>query len=52
MQRAAVERLGATLERISSDGNRMATVVSLAAKNARKIERALVEARRLELVKE
>ncbi len=50
VQRAAVERLGATLERISSDGNRMATVVPLAAKNARKNKRSLVEARRLELL--
>ena len=50
VQRAAVERLGATLERISSDGNRMATVVPLAAKNARENRRSLVEARRLELL--
>jgi len=50
VQRAAVERLGATLERISADGNRMATVTPIAKKNARKSERSLVEARRLELL--
>jgi integrase len=50
VQRAAVERLGATLERIASKGNRMATVVPLATKNARKNRRSLVEARRLELL--
>ena len=50
VQRAAVERLGATLERISADGNRMATVTPIAAKNARKNERSMVEARRLELL--
>jgi hypothetical protein len=50
VQRAAVERLGATLERISADGNRMATVTPIVAKNARKNERSMVEARRLELL--
>jgi integrase len=50
VQRAAIERLSATLERISADGNRMATVTPIAAKNARKSERSLVEARRLELL--
>jgi integrase len=50
VQRAAVERLGATLERISADGNRMATVTPLTAKNAHKSERSMVEARRLELL--
>jgi hypothetical protein len=32
-----------------ADGNRMATVTPMTAKNARKNERSLVEARRLEL---
>ena len=50
VQRAAVERLGARLESISANGNRMATVAPLAVKNARKNERSLVEARRLELL--
>jgi integrase len=50
VQRAAVDRLGATLERISAQGNRMATVTPIATKNARKNERSLVEARRLELL--
>ncbi len=50
VQRAAVERLGAKLERISTEGNRMATVTSLTKENARKNERSLVEARRLELL--
>jgi hypothetical protein len=46
----AVEHLGARMERISAEGNQMATVVPLAAKNARKNRRSLVEARRLELL--
>jgi integrase len=50
VQRAAVEQLGATLERISTDGNRMATVTPMKKKNARKNERSMVEARRLELL--
>ena len=33
-----------------AEGNRMATVASVKAKNARKSERSLVEARRLELL--
>ena len=62
-QRAALGGLGKRLERISaaaangdsapdfeSDGHEMATVTSLAAKNARKKRRSLVEARRLELL--
>ena len=61
--RAAIDGLGERLERISAaaangdcaadfptDGNRMATVASLTEKNARKNERSLVEARRLELL--
>jgi hypothetical protein len=36
----------------AGEGNRIATVALLTEKNARKIERSLVEARRLELVKE
>jgi integrase len=69
-QRAAIDGLGARLERISAssataaaqggqpvdrtdfatEGNRMATVTPLPTKNARKIRRSLVEARRLELL--
>ncbi len=62
-KRAAIDGLGQRLERISAaaassgsapdfqaDGNRMATVASLTKKNARKNERSLVEARRLELL--
>jgi Phage integrase family len=69
-QRAAIDGLGARLERISAaaptlvsadrasekftdfaaEGNRMATVASATVKNARKNERSLVEARRLELL--
>ncbi len=56
-QRAAIEGLGARLERIaatapefSAEGNRMATVAFMAKKNARKNGRSLVEARRLELL--
>jgi len=62
-QRAAIDGLGERLERISAaaanggsapdfqaDGNRMATVTSLTKKNARKIRRSMVEARRLELL--
>jgi Phage integrase family len=62
-QRAALSGLGKRLERISaaaangdlapdssSDGHEMATVTPLTAKNARKNERSLVEARRLELL--
>ncbi len=62
-QRAAIDGLGARLERISAaaangdstpsfsaDGNRMATVASLKEKNVRKNRRSLVEARRLELL--
>ncbi len=50
VQRAAVERLGAKLESISAEGNRMATVTPIATKNARRNERSMVEARRLELL--
>ena len=50
VQRAAVERLGATLERISADGNRMATVTPIPTKSAPENGRSLVEARRLELL--
>jgi hypothetical protein len=69
-QRAAIDGLGAPLERISAavpadacgdrasgecadfaaEGNRMATVTPMTKKNARKNERSLVEARRLELL--
>ena len=49
-QRAAVQLLGARLERICAKGNQMATVTPLTAKNARKTGRSLVEARRLELL--
>ena len=62
-QRAALSGLGKRLERISaaaangdsvpdlsSDGHEMVTVASMTKKNARKNERSLVEARRLELL--
>jgi hypothetical protein len=62
-QRAAINGLGARLERISAaavagdssgdfpaDGNPMATATPMTAKNARKNRRSMVEARRLELL--